>query len=165
VINARYRGARVIVVENKPFRVAKARKLGASDVFDQGDPGVLKKILDATGGRGVDKAVDCCGDPVAHRLCIDAARRRGQVAFVGETYAYGDTAVRVSPDLLRKGLTLHGIWHYNLSLIPRMFQIIRDVPSALNELISHVLPMSQVQRALELSASMECGKIVLKPWE
>ena len=165
VINARYRGARVIVVENKPFRVAKARKLGASDVFDQDDPDVLKKIREVTGGRGVDKAVDCSGDPVAHRLCIDGTRRRGQVAFVGETYAYGDTALRISPDLIRKGLTLHGIWHYNLSLIPRIFKIIQDSPAALNELISHVIPMSQVQKALELSASFQCGKIILKPWE
>jgi threonine dehydrogenase-like Zn-dependent dehydrogenase len=134
-------------------------------VFDQDDPDVLKKIREVTGGRGVDKAVDCSGDPVAHRLCIDGTRRRGQVAFVGETYAYGDTALRISPDMIRKGLTLHGIWHYNLSLIPRIFKIIQDSPAALNELISHVIPMSQVQKALELSASFQCGKVILKPWE
>jgi L-iditol 2-dehydrogenase len=165
VINARYRGARVIVVENKPFRVAKAKALGAACALDQSEPDVLRKVLDATGGTGVDKAVDCCGDPVAHRLCIDATRRRGQVAFIGETYAYGDTPMRISPDLIRKGLTLHGVWHYNLALIPRMFQMIRQSGPALDELISHVLPMSQVQKALELCASYQCSKIVLRPWE
>jgi len=32
-------------------------------------------------------------------------------------------------------------------------------------LISHVMPMSQIQEAFELSASHECAKIILNPWE
>jgi hypothetical protein len=32
-------------------------------------------------------------------------------------------------------------------------------------LISHVLPMSQIQQAFELSASHETAKVILKPWE
>jgi hypothetical protein len=29
----------------------------------------------------------------------------------------------------------------------------------------HVFPMSQVQEAFEVSASRQCAKIILKPWE
>jgi len=32
-------------------------------------------------------------------------------------------------------------------------------------LVSHVMPMSQIQEAFELLAAGECAKVVLKPWE
>ena len=162
VVNARFRGARVIVAESVPYRVERARLLGAEAVVDPGSEGVVQQVLDLTDGRGVDKAVDCAGIVAAQRLCIDATRRKGQVAFVGEC---GDElGIRVSPDMIRKGLTLRGAWHYNLALFPSVMQVIQQSP-VIGRLISHVLPMSEVQQAFELSASHQCAKIILKPWE
>jgi threonine dehydrogenase-like Zn-dependent dehydrogenase len=43
-------------------------------------------------------------------------------------------------------------------------QVIQESP-VIKQLISHVLPMTQIQEAFELSASHECAKIILKPWE
>ena len=162
VINARYRGARVIAVESVHYRVEKAEELGAEIVLDPRDGGTLARIRELTGGRGVDKAIDCSGVVQAQRLCIDAARRRGQVAFVGE--CSDDLAIKISPDMIRKGLTLHGSWHYNLADYPRLLQVIRRSP-LVQQLISHVLPMSQAQQALELVSSHQCAKVLLKPWE
>jgi L-iditol 2-dehydrogenase len=163
VVNARYRGACVIGVESHPWRVERAKELGAAAVLDPNDPDCLRQIRDLTGGRGVDKALDCSGVPAAHRLCIDAARRKGHVAFVGEC---GDeTRIRVSPDMIRKGLTLHGSWHYNLALVPAVMKVIVESQAVLDRLISHVFPMSRIQEAFETSASHDCAKILLKPWE
>lgn len=162
LVNARFRGARAIAVESHPYRVARAREMGAAAVLDPGDPDVLAQIRALTGGIGVDKALDCSGVVAAQRLCIDATRRRGQVAFVGE--CQDELTIRVSPDLIRKGLTIHGSWHYNLNLFPRIMQVIRESP-LIPLLVSHVLPMSRIQEAMELSASHNCAKILLKPWE
>lgn len=162
VVNAAYRGARIIVVEAVPYRVERAKALGAEIVLDPQDPDLVVKIKDLTDGVGVDKALDCSGTVQAHRTCIEATRRRGQVAFVGECSA--ETIIRVSPDLIRKGLTAHGSWHYNLSLFPKIIQVIQKSP-VVNQLVSHVLPMSRIQEAMELSASHQCAKIILKPWE
>ena len=93
---------------------------------------------------------------------MDATRRKGQVAFVGECSA--PLEVRVSPDMIRTGITLRGSWHYNLSLYPKIVQVLQESP-VIDKLVSHVLPMSQIQEALELSASHQCAKIILKPWE
>ena len=161
VINGRFRGARVLVVESIPYRAERAYALGADVVLDPGDPDLLARIMALTGGRGVDKAVDCSGAVAAHRLCIEATRRRGQVAFVGE--CYDETPLRISPDLIRKGLTLHGSWHYNLALYPKIMQVIQGSPS-IEKLVSHVLPMSQIQQALETCASGQCAKVLLHPW-
>ena len=102
------------------------------------------------------------GDRVeAEQLCIDATRRRGRVAFVGECSQ--DLTIRVSPDMIRKGLTVVGSWLCILADSPHVIKVIRESP-LIDQLISHVMPMSQIQDAFELLASGECAKVVLKPW-
>jgi len=162
VINAACRGARVIGVESHPYRAALAKRLGAETVVDPSDKDALQHILDLTGGRGADKAVDCSGSAQAQRLMIDAARRRGHVAFVGEA---GDLVLRVSDDTIRKGLTLHGVWHYPLGDAPRIMEIIRRRPDLMDQLITHTFPMSRVRDAWQLQLTGACGKVVLHPWD
>ena len=162
IVNARFRGARVIVVESAPWRVERARQLGAADVLDPGQAGIVEAIRDLTEGKGVDYALDCSGTVQAERLCLDATRRKGQVGFVGECSE--DLAIRVSPDLIRKGLRLIGSWHYNLADFPSVMRVIRESP-LIDRLISHVLPMSRIQEGLELLAARQAAKVILKPWE
>lgn len=162
VVNARFLGARAIVVESVPYRVARAKQLGAEEVLDPGDPDLVKKIKELAGGRGVDCALDCSGTAPAQRVCIEATRRLGRVAFVGECRE--DLPIKVSPDLIRTGLHIIGSWHYNLKDAPLVMRVIQESP-LVDQLISHVLPMSRIQEAFELSASHQTAKVILKPWE
>jgi L-iditol 2-dehydrogenase len=162
VVNAAFLGARVIVLESNPYRVERAYHLGAELVVDPNNLEALNIVRLWSGGNGVDKAVDCSGVVAAQRFCIDAVRRRGQVSFVGEC---GEVLpIKVSPDMIRKGLTIHGSWHYNLSLYPKILQMIQRSDKVC-DLISHIYPMSELQEALELSASQQNAKILLRPWE
>ena len=162
VLNARFLGARVIGVELVEWRAGRARQMGAEAVFHPEDDQLLEKILELTDGKGVDCAVDCSGNVQAERLCIDAVRRRGRVAFVGESGK--DLTIRISPDMIRKGLTMAGSWLYNQADYPQVMQVIQESP-LMDLLVSHVMPMSQIQEAFELQATGECAKIVLRPWE
>jgi threonine dehydrogenase-like Zn-dependent dehydrogenase len=162
VVNARFRGARVIGVECFPWRVERAMQLGADVVLDPGDPDLRMKIKALTEGAGVDCAVDCSGTVTAQRLCIDAARRKGKVAFVGE--CSDDLDIRISPDMIRKGLTLIGSWHYPLRDFYPIMQVIQGSP-VIDRLTSHMLPMSAVEEAFKLQEKGECAKVLLHPWE
>ncbi|MFQ6098634.1 MAG: zinc-binding dehydrogenase [Armatimonadota bacterium] len=162
VVNARFRSARVIAVESVPWRVARAEEMGVAYVVHPDDEDALARIKDLTDGKGVDCALDCSGSVRAQRLCLDATRRLGKVAFVGECSK--DLAIKVSPDLIRTGITVVGAWHYNLSDFPKVMKVIQESP-LIESLISHVFPMSKVQDAFETSASHECAKVLLKPWE
>lgn len=162
VINGVQRGARVIAAAHHPFRANLARELGAEAVIDSNDPDALRQILDLTGGRGVEYAIDCAGNYVAQRMMIDATRRNGKVAFVGES---GDLTLRVSDDLLRKGLTLYGIWHYNLNDVPKLFRIVQQCGGLVDKLITHSFSMDRVQDAWELQLTRQCGKVILYPWK
>ena len=162
IINAVSRGARVLALESHPYRAALALVLGAETVLDPRDPEAVARILALTGGVGVDAALDCSGTADGQRLLLDSVRRRGQIAFVGEG---GPLSVHVSQDLLRKGLTLHGCWHYNLADTPRVMQLIRKAAPLLNAFVTHSFPLSRVAEAFDLQLTGECGKVVLKPWE
>ena len=162
VVNARFRGARVFVVDSVAWRVERAKQMGAEAAFDPADPDIVTKVRELTDGRGVDCALDCSGAVAAERLCMDATRRKGKVAYVGESS--GDLAIRVSPDLVRTGIAMMGSWHYNLNLYPKIMQVIQHSP-VIDLLISHVLPMTQINQAFELCASHETAKVILRPWE
>ena len=161
LVNARFRGARVIGVESAPWRVQRAIQMGAA-ILDPGDPKIREKIKELTEGRGVDYALDCSGSVQAERLCVDAVRRQGQVAFVGECQE--DLAIRVSPDMIRKGLTIIGSWHYSLQDFPLIMRVIRESP-LVDLLISHVMPVQSIVEAFRLQIAGQSAKIILKPWE
>jgi threonine dehydrogenase-like Zn-dependent dehydrogenase len=162
VVNARFRNARVIGVEPIAWRRERALQMGAEVVFDPNEPDLVSKIQQITEGKGVTCALDCSGKGPSQRLCIDATRRRGRVAFVGESN--DDLVIRVSPDLIRKGLTLAGSWLYNLADYPKVMQVIQQSP-LIDLLVSHVMPMSQIQEGFELLTSGQCAKVVVHPWE
>src|SRR5262245_1450001 len=157
VVNARFRNARVIGVEFIPWRRERALAMGAEVVFAPDEPNLVEKIRGLTEGRGVTCAIDCSGNVAGERLCVDAVRRRGRVAFVGESN--NDLVIRISPDLIRKGLVLKGSWLYNLHDYPKVMQVIQQSP-LMDLLVSHVLPMHQIQEGFELLAKGESAKVV-----
>jgi L-iditol 2-dehydrogenase len=162
IVNARYRGARVIAVESNAYRSQLARELGVVDVIDPRDPDALEKIRSYCDQNGPDYAIDCSGAVPAHRLCIDAVRRKGSVVFVGESHV--ETPVTISKDMIRKGLHLFGAWHYNLNDFPKIMQVIQHSP-LVEKMITHRFPMSRIQDAFETSAQQNSVKVLLKPWE
>ena len=161
VVNARFRGARVIGVDLVEWRANRAKELGADAALDPRDDDIVDQIMDLTGGIGVDYALDCSGNVNAERLCIDATRRKGKVAYVGE--CRDDLAIRISPDMIRKGLTLIGSWHYNAKYYWPIMKVIQESP-LIDTLISDVMPMSNVQDAFELQSTGQCAKVILQPW-
>lgn len=162
VVNAKYRGAKAVVVEPLAYRQQKAKELGADLVLDSNDPDIRAKIMQFTNGKGVDASLETAGRVEAQRLCLDVTRRRGQISLIGECEE--DLAIKASPDFIRKGIILMGQWHYNRNGIYKIMQVIAESPVA-EKLITHLLPMDQIQDALEISASHNCGKIILEPWQ
>ena len=66
--------------------------------------------------------------------------------------------------MIRKGLTVVGTWLYNGGDYPKVMKVIRESP-LIDLLISHEMPMSQIQDAFEILAKGEAGKIVVDPWK
>ncbi|MBO2518624.1 MULTISPECIES: NAD(P)H-quinone oxidoreductase [Limnochorda] len=58
---ARRAGARVFVTARTPEKLAGCRQLGAELAFDGREPGLVQRVLEATGGRGVDVILELVG--------------------------------------------------------------------------------------------------------
>ena len=159
VINARFRGARVIAVESQPYRAELAKTLGAEAVVNPNDEDAVQQVMALTGGLGVDKSVDTSGSAEAKPFLINCARRKGHVAFVGWGGQVDCGAI------IAKGLTLHGVWHYNMGDSPAMMQMIARVGGELDKLITHTFPMTDLEKAWDLQCTGNCGKVLVYPWK
>ena len=84
------------------------------------------------------------------------------MCFVGESTE--EISLDASKDMIRNGIRLIGIWFYNLTLFPKLMDVVQNSP-LIDMMTTHVIPMSEIQRALEISASPEHAKIILHPWE
>jgi L-iditol 2-dehydrogenase len=162
VINARCRGSHVFGVAKNSYRANLALDLGAEKIFNPNDPNVDKQIIDFTEGKGVSCSIECSGDAQAQRLLLNVTRRNGRIAFVGES---ADFMIKISDDLIRNGLTLYGIWHYNLNGISKLFELVRNSKEALDLLITHRFSLKDVADAWDLQLGRKCGKVLLLPGE
>lgn len=160
VVNARCRGARVIALESNEYRASLAKTLGVEAVIDPQDEHRLERILELTAGRGADKSVETSSAETAPAFLIQATRRKGQIASVG----WGGPMM--ARDIVGKGLTIHGTWHWNhFRDTQAMLQTIRQSRAMLDQVITHTFPMREVKKAWELQMTGACGKIILHPWE
>jgi L-iditol 2-dehydrogenase len=162
IINCISRGTRVIGVARNQFRINLALELGAEVVLNPDNEDCVEQIRKLTGGMGASKSMDCSGGFRYQRLCIDGTRRKGKVAFVGESKAF---EIMVSNDLIRKGLTISGSWHWNLNDTKKMMGTIENTKNLIDKLVTHRFPLSEAEDAFKLQISGNCGKVLLYPWE
>ncbi|NEW26637.1 zinc-dependent alcohol dehydrogenase family protein [Nocardia cyriacigeorgica] len=105
-------GAEVIAVDVQADRVARAKEFGAAHTIDSGSTDPVAAIRELTGGAGVSCALDCSGAPAARVSAVKSAAQWGRVAFVGEG---NDVTLEVSPDIIRKQLTILGSYTFSIT--------------------------------------------------
>jgi threonine dehydrogenase-like Zn-dependent dehydrogenase len=87
---ARLRGAGTIVaVDGVKQRLEMAKHFGADVTVDIGREDPVQRILDLTGGAGVDSAIEALGNPVSFANCIRVTKPGGTISSVGY-YGSGD---------------------------------------------------------------------------
>lgn len=77
------RGARVLVADLSPERLAVARKLGAARTINPREEDMVKVMQAETGGEGADLAVDAVGAGITKKASIEALRPGGGVVWIG----------------------------------------------------------------------------------
>lgn len=160
IIACTQRGAKVIGTTRNEFRHSLAMQLGADTVIDPTSSGGVSQIMQLTNGKGVDKVIECSGDEINQQLALASVKRKGEIAFIGESSGF---SFDLSKYLLRKGLTLHGIWHWNLNDTDEMIDLIRASKQKINTLITHIFPLEKIEEAFELQLTGRCGKVILRP--
>jgi len=151
-------GAQMLIgVEVNEERIALAKKLGLVDHVFKPDE-ALEKIMEITGGKGVEKAIDASANASARRLAIQATRSWGHIAFVGEG---GTVNFEPSPDIIHGQKTIHGSWVTSLWRMEDLVERLVRWGIHPEDLITHKFPLEQAGEAYSLMASGNCGKVAV----
>lgn len=74
---------RIWAVEKIPYRLELARRMGANTIVDAVSVEPARQILQETGNRGVDVALDCATAHGTINQCIYAVRNAGRMVITG----------------------------------------------------------------------------------
>ena len=103
-------------------------------------------------------ALDCSGAEEARSAAIKATRTWGTVCFVGEG---GSVTIDVSPQMLRKQLTVIGSWTFSSVLQEECARFVADRGIEVDRLFTHSFTLDEADAAYQLFDTQTTGKSVL----
>jgi threonine 3-dehydrogenase len=160
---ARAAGAALVVAtDTEPYRLDLARTMGADLALDASDPGTEARIMEATGGDGVEVVLEMSGSPRALDQALRVITRGGRVSLLG--IFNGAVPVELSESVIMRGLRLHGIFGRRIyDTWERTQALLRSGALDVTPIITHRLDLAEWPKAFELLASRHAGKVVLLP--
>jgi threonine dehydrogenase-like Zn-dependent dehydrogenase len=160
---ARLAGASFIAaVDPLPEARERALSLGADVAMDPSEdvPGAIR---DATGGRGLDLAVELIGKAAAARQALSSCTRGGRVVLVGQSFESLDAG----PILLLSvfGLSILGHLGYGKRHLEDVLALMGSGRLDVSGSISDRLPLDRVNEGIDRLASKESApvRIVVMP--
>jgi threonine 3-dehydrogenase len=160
---ARAAGAALVVAtDTEPYRLELARTMGADLALDASDPGTEARIMEATGGDGVEVVLEMSGSPRALDQALRVITRGGRVSLLG--IFNGAVPIELSESVIMQGLRLHGIFGRRIyDTWERTQDLLRSGALDVTPIITHRLDLAEWPKAFELLASRHAGKVVLLP--
>ncbi len=152
-------GARVIAIETNEDRLKLAKQFGADSLVNSSKEDAEKALKDLTRGEGVDLALDCTGAAAARRAAVRSVKTWGTACYVGEG---GDVTLEVSPDLLRRQVTLIGSWTFSAMGMGECARFIADSGIKLDKIFTHRWKLDQVEEAYRVFDTQSSGKGVIE---
>ena len=148
-------GARVIALDVSNERLARAKEFGATHLINPMDGNVLQAIKDLTHGLGAHASLDASSSPQARRQAVQCVRTWGKACFVGEG---GNVELDVSPDMLRRQVTLIGSWTFSTVGQKECNDFVADRGIDVDKLFTHRWTLEQADEAYKLFDKQTEGK-------
>jgi threonine 3-dehydrogenase len=159
---ARAQGAsRVIGIDRNRYRLELAEKMGAHAVIEAGDDPVDDQVRAAAHGD-IDCALEMSGSAVAVASATRLVRPGGWISLLG----IGDSpdVIDLSNDVVMKGLSLYGVVGRRIPATwERTTAYVREGVIDASALITHSFALREIDAAIQLMKSGQCGKVTLTP--
>lgn len=154
--------ALVIATDTEPYRLELARTMGAGLVLDAAAADTEERILEATGGDGVEVVLEMSGAASALDQALRVVTRGGRISLLG---IFGEAVpVELSELVIMKGLRVHGIFGRRIyDTWERTQSLLRSGSLDVGPIITHRLSLADWEQAFDLIASRDAGKVVLVP--
>lgn len=156
---------RIIAVDGVPERLEVARRLGADITLNFRDCNPVTRIMELTGGKGVDVAIEALGTQQTFESCLRVLRPGGTLSSLG-VYS-GKLSMPL--DAIAAGLGDH---HIVTTLCPggkermrRLMEVVASGRVDLTAMVTHSFALDDIVEAYALFAAQKDGvlKIAIKP--
>lgn len=140
---ARYHQAsRVIMLGRRERRLEAAKAMGADQVVDVADDQSVTPIIQRlTDGKGADVVIECTGRPEVWEESLAATAAGGTTMLFGGCAA-GSTVDFPVEDIIDRGLTVKGVFHFTPEAVSQARQLLLDDSLPVDDLITEIRPMS-----------------------
>ena len=152
----------VTAIDINDYRLDLAKTMGATKVINSKTTDPVAEIHKDTNGRGAGVVLEMSGNEVAIRNAFRAVRNGGTVILFGLPST--DVRLNLGDDLIFKEAHVRGIVGREIF---KTWYILEDLLKSrkldLRPLITHRMALNQIDDAMKLVGSGECGKIILSP--
>ncbi len=150
---------RLVVLGRNPARLAVAREW-ADAVVDVAVEDGRDTVQRLTEGQGAHVVIEASGRPEAAAEAVGLAGRAGRVALLG---AYPQPAPLPVHELVRREVNLYGTWGYSAAEFVQALSLLLGGHVRYQPIVTHSLPLAEVDRALALIESRQAIKVHLTP--
>ncbi len=169
VAGARLKGASLIIgVDTVPQRMEMSKKMGADIVIDYKSDDPVNTVMDITGGRGADVAIEAIGLQESFENCVRSTCVGGTISSLGvyptelhdigvpnQDFGFGLADKKIVSTLCPGGK----------ERMRRLMSLVKNERVNLRQLITHRFSLDDIEEAYRLFASQEDGviKVAIQP--
>ena len=160
---AKLRGAKkVIMIEINDQRLEMTKQFGVDHTINSTKTDPVKEVKELTNGKGADKVISANPSTQAQAQSIFMARKGGIVVF------FGGVAKGAMTELDTNYIHYNNLWiygHFGASSIQvqKSFELAISEDFPTEKFITHILPLEEINKGIELTRSGEAVKVVLLP--
>jgi threonine dehydrogenase-like Zn-dependent dehydrogenase len=148
-------GARVIALDVSEERLARAQELGADAVINPLKDDPVQAIRQLTHGLGAHASIDASSSASARKQAVQCVRTWGKACYVGEG---GSVSIDVSPDMLRRQVTIIGSWTFSTVGQGDCARFVADRGVDVDALFTHRWGFEDAVQAYQLFDKQTSGK-------
>jgi L-iditol 2-dehydrogenase len=153
----------IIATDIVDYRLEQAKRFGANFTIHAKEK-VPTRIREVNNGRLADVVVICTTDTTAISQTLDSVERGGTVLFFAPTNKGISIPQTVNDIFWRKEITLTSSYAGNRADHVAALELIRRRRIQVKEMITHRLPLAQIQLGFQLVANaQESMKVVIEP--
>ena len=152
----------IIAIDANPGKLERARQLGATDTIDASAVDAVAAVREIT-GPGADHVFEVVGRPALVRQAFEMAAPGRSAYLVGIQSDDAELSLPVTG--FRRGKKMIGVFMGDTNPrddIPRYADLWRSGQLDLSGMISHTLPLEEVNRGFAMMMSGESARTVIK---
>ena len=141
----------VVATDVEDYRLDLARQMGADHAIDARDQDAARRIVELTGGDGIDVVLEMSGSQAALDQALEFATRGGRISLLG-IFA-SPVQVHLSDLVIQKGLRLYGVYGRRIyETWERTQSLLRSGAVDPTPLITHRFDLADWEQAFDLVA-------------